>query len=72
MIKEVKMYTVCCDNCGRDAFEDGEFSAWSCSSFALECAEDESWIIDEELFDTHYCPSCYYYDDEDNLVIKKL
>jgi hypothetical protein len=71
-IKEVKMFTVVCDNCGRDAFEDGEFSAWSDSSFAIDCAEDEGWVHDEEVFDTHYCPDCWYWDDDGNLKVKEV
>ena len=34
---------------------------------------EENWIKDEDNPGTHYCPDCYEYDDDDNLVIiKKL
>jgi hypothetical protein len=69
MIKEVTMYTVICDNCGEDCNASAEFSSWSDGFWAEEMALEIDWIKGEK-FDTHYCPDCYYYDEEDNLVIK--
>ena len=66
MIKEVKMYTVVCDNCGKDAFKNSEYSCWSDESTAHECAM-ESDYVDHEGFD--YCPECISIDDEDNIVV---
>lgn len=68
MIKTVNMFTVVCDNCNEDAFKDDEFSCWSDKDFAEDMAVEIGYIKDG---DKHYCPTCVYYDDEDNLIIKK-
>lgn len=67
MIKELKMYTVVCDKCGISADDGTEYSCWSDESFAWDVASDSSWIEEQ---DKHYCPDCYFYDDNDNLIIK--
>jgi hypothetical protein len=66
MIQKVEMYTVICDNCKIDAAFEDEYSCWSEINFAVENAKDCDWIEED---DKHYCPKCYSYDDEDNLVI---
>lgn len=63
------MYTVICDNCGHDSNENGEYSGWSDSSYAVDVAKDCEF---EEIDDKHYCPNCYEYDDDDKLIIKDL
>jgi hypothetical protein len=68
MIKEVKMYTVICNNCGSDVCEDAEYSCWNEISFAENIAMEDDWIKEG---DKHYCPDCFTYDDDDNLVIKE-
>jgi hypothetical protein len=67
MIQEVKMYTVICDCCGKDVNKDAEYSCWSDEEFAEDIAMESDWLKEE---DKHYCPDCFSYDDEDNLVIK--
>ena len=67
MIKEVKMYTVICDNCGVDVCEGKEISAWGEESWVEEIAENAEWHIDKG----HYCPDCFYYDDNDELKIRQ-
>ena len=67
MIKEVKMYTVICDNCGIDVNESEEISCWGDEGYAEDCAMEADWIQEDG---NHYCPDCFEYDDEDNLVIK--
>jgi hypothetical protein len=69
MLKELTMYTVICDNCGKDVNEDSEFSAWSDKTYAEDVAMEANWI-DED--DKHYCDDCFSYDDEDNLVLKTI
>jgi len=69
MIKEVKMFTVICDNCGKDVCEGTEYSAWDEADFVTQIAGESDWHIEG---DTHYCPDCFSFDDEDNLVIKEL
>lgn len=70
MIKEVKMYSVICDRCGK-AFVD-EFNgivAWVDEGTAKEQAMESEWA---EIGDKHYCPDCYEFDDElDEYVPKK-
>jgi len=67
MLKEIPMYTVICDGCGKDSNEDAEYSAWGCKTYASDVAMEADFISQE---DEHYCPDCYSYDDDDNLVIK--
>jgi len=69
MIQEVTMYTVVCDNCGEDAFTDSDFSCWCDQQVAEEFAKDDWGYIEHE--GKHYCPKCYEYDDDDNLIIKQ-
>lgn len=69
MIKEVKMYTVICDNCGKDSNEGTEYSCWVDESQAEEVATNSDWLKEE---DKHYCPDCYFYDDGDNLILRKI
>ena len=68
MIQKVTMYTVICDNCGKDSNADSDFSCWNDMGWAQEEALESDWIKEE---DKHYCPDCYEYDDDDNLVIKQ-
>lgn len=67
MIKEVQMFTVICDECGKDANEGSEYSCWSDKSWAEESAMESCWKKDGEK---HYCDNCWYYDDYDNLIFK--
>lgn len=68
MIKEVTMYTVICDRCGKDNGEGGEFSAWG-SAFDAKCdAEAQDWHFIEQ---GHYCPNCVEWNaDESDLIPK--
>ena len=66
MIKPVTYYTVACDNCGAEAFANDEYTAWNDAQFAEDCASEIGYTIDGEK---HYCPKCYEYDDNDNLII---
>lgn len=70
MIKQVTMYSVICDRCGK-AFID-EFNgivAWLDEGTAKEQAMESEW---QEIGDKHYCPNCYEFDDElDEYVPKK-
>lgn len=69
MTKEIKMHTVICDNCGKDAFEESEYAGFNDQSFALDCAKEEGYVEHEH---NHYCIDCYEYDDNDEFVIKKI
>ena len=63
------MYTVICDNCGKDAGENSEYSCWSDCELAKEQAMEGEWI---EKDDFDYCPNCYELDETDEYVIKTL
>ena len=69
MLKEVKMYTVVCDNCGKDVNKDAEYSAWNDKRYAEEVAMESDWIKEN---DKNYCPDCFTYDDDDNLLIMPI
>lgn len=70
MIKEVKMYTVICDNCGVDFLEGDDVAAWNDSDFVLDSAEDSGWIRDQHGKD--YCSDCFTWDDNDELVLREV
>lgn len=64
MIKEAPFYNVSCDVCGNDAdemwwsnMEDAEMVAFDNADFKF-------------LGGKHYCPECWNYDDDDNIVTK--
>ena len=69
MIQKVEMFTVICDNCGEDAGTDSDYSCWNDESAAREIAMDSDWMEEEGK---HYCPKCWSYDDEDNLILKEI
>lgn len=66
MIKEVKMFTVICDNCGRDAHRGQEYSCWNDKGYAMENAIEMGWL---ELEGKIYCDYCYAYDEADTIEI---
>lgn len=68
MIKEVTMYTVICDGCGKDSNYDSEYSAWNDKGYAVDCAQNADFIEHEG---NHYCPKCYHYNNEDELIVKQ-
>lgn len=71
MIIEMTMYGCKCDNCGKQwEDEDMGFVAFTDDSgIKSYLDEDGEWHTED---DKHYCPECWSYDDEDNLVIKQL
>lgn len=61
-IEKVEMFTVSCDNCGED------FKAvYGDENITQETALESDWIKNR---DNHFCPECWSYDDQDNLIIK--
>jgi len=71
MIKEIIMFTVICDNCGKDANNGNEVVAWCDKDTAIELASDSGWI-DLDNPDKNYCSECWNYDANDNLIIKQF
>ena len=69
MIKEVKSYSLICDNCGETFVENYcNYSVWIDIDMAIEYAKDRDWIEHEGK---HYCPECYEVDNDDNVIIKE-
>ena len=66
-IKKVEMYTVKCDNCGKNSGDNRETCAWTDDITALEDAESQDWFV---KYNKHYCPDCYYVNEQDYIMIK--
>lgn len=74
MFKESTNYTILCDSCSIDLFANEEHSGYNDREFVLEIAQGLNWLEyenDDGDF-KHYCPDCYLYDDNDNLIIKEI
>lgn len=69
MLKEVKMFTIVCDNCGTDSAENADYSCWNDSDGANQAAEDAGFIKHDGK---DICPDCFDYDEEENIIIKKF
>lgn len=67
MIREVTMFAMFCDNCGKQ--HDDDYSAWTDEIGAKEAADESGWYNEN---DRDYCPTCYSFDDDDNLVLKTI
>lgn len=67
MILPKAFFTIICDNCGADAFDGDEVSAWNTAEFAWDTAEEIGWA---EYEGKHYCPVCFRYDDEGGVEIQ--
>jgi hypothetical protein len=68
MIKEVKMFTAICDNCGTDVCESEEFSCWNEEFYVNDIASEKDWHVDGDI---HYCPACHSFNEDDILVINE-
>lgn len=66
MIKELKMFTVICDICGKDVCDEEEYAGFSDVDYVKDIAYNYDWIENE---DEDICNECYEYDDNDNLII---
>lgn len=72
MIIEKKMYGCKCDNCGEEWADD--WNGWI--AFTDQSSMDQN-VRDDDLWHTtkdgkHYCPNCFCFDDDDNLVISNV
>lgn len=68
MIKEVTMYTVICDRCGKDACEGQEYSCWEDEFAAREMCCHDDW---HEINDKDYCPACVTWNADESELIPK-
>ena len=65
-IEKVQMFTVICDNCKESADEGTDYSCWNDENGAKDVAMEAGFITEN---DNHYCPKCYHYNNEDELII---
>ena len=63
MIVEGTFYNVRCDVCGEDANEQW----WNDKIDAQADAEEANY---KYLGGKHYCPNCWQWDDDDNIITK--
>lgn len=68
MIVEHKMHGIDCDNCNDRFVDCNGFMCWQDPSDSQENAGDSDWHIDDDN-GIHYCPNCFDFNDEDELVI---
>ena len=70
------MFGCKCDNCGEQWFDDHNgFAAFTDEiSMKNNISDDETWYVDREHNgdNKHYCPKCFIFDDQDNLIIKQI
>ena len=67
MIKDKTVYTYICDKCGKDICDETDYIGWN--DLGVYDIYDEGWV---EVGDKHYCPDCYDYNEEDELIIIEL
>lgn len=65
-IEKVEMFTVVCDNCKESADEGTDYSCWNDENGAKDVAMEAGFIKENG---NDYCPKCYSYNDEDELII---
>ena len=65
-IEKIEMFTVICDNCKTSADDDTDYSCWNDEIAARDVAMEADYIYED---DKHYCPKCYEYNDEYELII---
>ncbi len=73
MIKKVSMFSLTCSNCGELLGEEDGVIAWESKESLLTVANDSGWgtiIYPQPGADKHYCPECYEYDDNGNIICK--
>ena len=68
MIKEMPMFTVICNNCGKDCNDDTDYSGYGDEDYAVEVAKESGWTVKDGK---HYCSDCYTYNDDDELIINE-
>lgn len=70
MIYPETYYCAKCDNCGADWSDDyNGFTAFGDKGQMEDHLNESEWHSED---DKDYCPDCYHFDDDDNLVIKQL
>jgi hypothetical protein len=64
------MYGATCDNCKKPYDgDDGNYAFWNEEGFMQETIEEDDWHVTDD--GKTYCPDCYTFNDDDDLIIKK-
>ena len=67
-LKEIKMYTLICDKCGKDVCNGSEYSGWSEDFWVKDIAIEEGWIV---INHDDYCPNCWEHNiEKENQILK--
>lgn len=66
MIRNVTMFQLVCDGCGRA--DTGEYYAWADREQCREAVTDEGWFHFAPVSTWDLCPDCWAWDDDDNRV----
>jgi len=67
-IREVPMYQVVCDRCGKHHGQDSEYAGWESPASAEDMADESEW---EHIDEKHCCPDCWEWaEDEETIVFK--
>lgn len=68
MKEKVECFAISCDNC-HDVYENNSgYSLFADEQATNEELNDDEWLTQGEK---HYCPLCYSYNDNDELIINK-
>jgi len=73
MIYKVEVFAAKCDNCKKEWIDDiNDFSYMGDVSTMAECLMEDSWetIETKGEEDKHYCPDCFYFNEEDEFVLR--
>ena len=68
MIKQVTMYSVICDRCGKTFCECDSIITGAYKKSVRGYALESEW---KEIGDKHYCPDCYEFNDVLNVYVLK-
>lgn len=65
-IKQVTMYTLECENCGRISTDGSEYGGFTDVHGAEQDAQEIGWHIEDGK---HYCYDCHGFDQDDNFYV---
>ena len=69
MYNKIECVTISCDNCGKNYENYNGFTIFVDKDTALDNAQNDGWITEEEK---HYCEECHSFNDNDELQLKPI
>ncbi|MEO5991162.1 MAG: hypothetical protein ABIP68_05960 [Ferruginibacter sp.] len=69
MIKQATIYTVVCDNCGKDANEEANYPVCKSTLYVKDINMKDGWLND---YDKHYCPDCFVVKGDDLVTFQTI